>query len=517
MISRVLIKNFLSFKEAEVEFKDGLNVITGPSGAGKSVLINAVLAAAGLAEADAKLIELDFKGELGEKLTALGIENEEINTFKLFKEKQARYFINNQAVSKRHLSELNIISHLSVREVKEFENARLLRVLDRLAEEKMGDEFRNVKTEFERLWREFCVVKEEFEAVLRNEARLEELKEFAKFEFDKIHAIDPRENELDELLLVKKRLSMRDKLEQAWQKASEIFAFENAVLNALHLSEKNSEFFSEAMNELRNIASDVDFSEFDEIDIESLLDRLEALSGLQKRYGSLEEAIAVAKRRAAELKGYEEIEFKKDELQSKFDSLFARLREFANSLSSARRGVCGEFEERLNGFLQKLYLTPVKIEIERGEMGVNGVDLISVNLGKTNVKKISSGELNRLRLAFLATQSEILNHAEFEGSEVLILDEIDSNLSGKEAMSVAQVLLLLSSRYQIIAISHQLQLSVKAPHHFVVEKEGGVSRVREITQQEKVEEISRMISGEDISETTREYAKELLGQIKSQL
>lgn len=159
----------------------------------------------------------------------------------------------------------------------------------------------------------------------------------------------------------------------------------------------------------------------------------------------------------------------------------------------------------------------MKIEVERGEMGVNGVDLVSVNLGKTNVKKISSGELNRLRLAFLATQSEILNHAEFEGSEVLILDEIDSNLSGKEAMSVAQVLLLLSSRYQIIAISHQLQLSVKAPHHFVVEKEGGVSRVREITQQEKVEEISRMISGEDISETTREYAKELLRQIKSQL
>ena len=80
MIGRVLIKNFLSFKEAEVEFKEGLNVITGPSGAGKSVLINAVLAAAGLAEADAKLIELDFKGELSEKLTALGIENEEINT-----------------------------------------------------------------------------------------------------------------------------------------------------------------------------------------------------------------------------------------------------------------------------------------------------------------------------------------------------------------------------------------------------------------------------------------------------
>ncbi len=101
-------------------------------------------------------------------------------------------------------------------------------------------------------------------------------------------------------------------------------------------------------------------------------------------------------------------------------------------------------------------------------------------------------------------------------SEVLILDEIDSNLSGKEAASVAQVLLELAQNYQIIAISHQLQLSVLATHHFVVERGAdGASSVRKITRQERIDEISRMISGASVTPQTRAYAEELLAQTPS--
>jgi len=111
-----------------------------------------------------------------------------------------------------------------------------------------------------------------------------------------------------------------------------------------------------------------------------------------------------------------------------------------------------------------------------------------------------------LRLAFLATRQEYLQ----SDGGVLILDEIDSNLSGKESMSVANVLLKLSKKYQILAISHQPQLSSRANMHFLVEKDGDKSSVRLLSQKQRVEELARMVSGEEIHEKAIEFAKSLL-------
>ena len=122
------------------------------------------------------------------------------------------------------------------------------------------------------------------------------------------------------------------------------------------------------------------------------------------------------------------------------------------------------------------------------------------------MKKISSGEYNRLRLAFLATRQEFLQVS----GGVLILDEIDSNLSGKESMSVANVLLKLSKKYQIFAISHQPQLSSRAHMHFLVEKEGDKSKVRLLNKNERIKELARMVSGEEIHEKAIDFAKSLI-------
>ena len=91
----------------------------------------------------------------------------------------------------------------------------------------------------------------------------------------------------------------------------------------------------------------------------------------------------------------------------------------------------------------------------------------------------------------------------------MILDEIDSNLSGKEAMSIANVLVKISKFYQIFAISHQPQLSSKAAAHFLVSKEGGVSSVKKLSEEEKITELARMISGKTITAEALEFAKKL--------
>jgi DNA repair protein RecN (Recombination protein N) len=140
------------------------------------------------------------------------------------------------------------------------------------------------------------------------------------------------------------------------------------------------------------------------------------------------------------------------------------------------------------------------------ELYEKGSDFLELELGNINIKKISSGEYNRLRLAFIATSSDLLK----VGSGVLILDEIDANLSGKESMSVANVLKRISSRYQIFAISHQPQLSSQADMHFLVTKEAGQSSVKLLDKESRIIELARMVSGESVSEEALSFAKTLM-------
>ncbi|EOH9693308.1 hypothetical protein ACME3E_001218, partial [Campylobacter jejuni] len=130
---------------------------------------------------------------------------------------------------------------------------------------------------------------------------------------------------------------------------------------------------------------------------------------------------------------------------------------------------------------------------------------ISSDNKEIHLKNLSSGELNRLRLAFIATECNILN----AGKGILFLDEIDANLSGKEAMSIAKVLEELSKFYQIFAISHLPQLSSKAHNHFLVEKNGEESKVKKLDQEERIKELARMVSGELVSDEAIEFAKTL--------
>jgi DNA repair protein RecN (Recombination protein N) len=160
----------------------------------------------------------------------------------------------------------------------------------------------------------------------------------------------------------------------------------------------------------------------------------------------------------------------------------------------------------MNIFLKDLYLTNLGITLSSCELTKNGYDEVVFSLNNTELKKLSSGEFNRLRLALLTARSIY----ECDNNGILFLDEIDANLSGKESESIAKVLKALSKNYQIFAISHQPQLSSTADQHFLVEKRGEVSRVEELSDDERVIEISRMISGEDITIEATQFAKTLL-------
>ncbi|EPY0475367.1 AAA family ATPase [Campylobacter upsaliensis] len=504
MISRILMKENLSFKEANLKLSEGLTVFSGLSGAGKSVLFKGILAAFGFGESEAKFVELELDDELD--LESFGIESESENVFKMLKEKSTKYFINNQSIAKKSLQSLSksFIKYLSVKDNNEFSNEKFLTLLDALESAK-NPKFNETKEKFEQIFKEYNENSLKLNRVLEEERRIEELKELAQTHIEKISKINPKSGEYEELLKLKKRLSKRDKIEEAWGKASGIFNYEKAVLDALNLSEVDANFFSECFNELRIITENQKMEELD-FDIEALLDRISDLSYLIKRYESIEGALETLELKKKELEHYENLSFEKKELELLNRDLKEKLEKKAHILSEARVRNLGVLEDFLNDYLAKLYMKNLKLDcVQNDEINLFGKDEIKLSVSETKLKNLSSGELNRLRLAFIATECKILN----SGRGIIFLDEIDANLSGKEAMSIAKVLDELSRFYQIFAISHLPQLSSKAHNHFLVEKNGKQSYVKKLEKEERIKELARMVSGEQISDEALQFARTL--------
>ena len=262
------------------------------------------------------------------------------------------------------------------------------------------------------------------------------------------------------------------------------------------------------MNELRSVfdSANEKFSALDDLDIESVLNRIEEISALKRRYGSLEEALAYKELKKEELAKYENIEIAKSDLSLKYEKLSSEVKTLASEISEIRNKELSPLESLLNSYLKDLYLRDAQLCLNTCEYDVIGCDVLSIKLNNTELQKISTGEFNRLRLAILTLKSEFMN----KNGGVLMLDEIDANLSGEESMSVAKVLKKLSKHFQIFVISHQPQLTSMGDQHFLVYKDGDISKTKELNFDEKVEEIARIISGESISNEAKGFAKELL-------
>ncbi len=508
MIRRVYLKDCLSFNEVDLEFKNGLNIFTGPSGAGKSILMQAILSLFALADVKAKLgeVELDnlkFDDE------SYDINSDDDIVIKSIKKDKVRYFLNNQSISKKNLNEFSkkLIKHLNLKDTSEFDSLKLIDFLDKLTS-KNKKEFKELKDTFDNLYIEFQIIKKELKKILEDENKLEDLKEFAKFEISKIEQINPSIDEYEELNLIKKRLSKKEKIEIAIKKASGIMEFNHNVTNALELMEVNSSFFDEAMNELNNVFEKFNDSlyELEDINIENVLDRIEKLSALQKRFGSIEECLKYKEQKKIELESYENIFFQKEKLEKRYKIINEKLLELSQEISQYRKETSLILEDKINEYLKFLYLSNAKILFEEKELDSCGIDNILFELNGVTLETISSGEYNRLRLALLTSMSEF----DIVDNGILFLDEIDANLSGKESDAISKVLIKLSNSYQIFAISHQPQLTSSANQHFLVDKQNGNSKVILLNNKERINEIARMISGENITNEAIEFAKNLL-------
>ncbi|MEA2017229.1 MAG: AAA family ATPase [Campylobacterota bacterium] len=508
MIGRFYLKNYLSFEQIDLEFNKGLVVFTGASGAGKSVLMNSILALFGTTDTKANLSEITLEDlNLEEENYDIDIDDDIV--IKQNTTSKTRYLLNNQTISKKNLKQFtsNFSKHLHLKDTSDFDSDKIITFLDLLCS-KNDLQFKSLLTKFQENFEQYNTTKKKLDKIIQDEQDLDSLIEYTKFEIEKISNIDPKEDEFDELKSVKNNLSKKDKIEEILEDAKPFLNNTHKISSALNILDIDSSFFDDAINEVNSSFEKFydSVTSMDDTDIEKVLTRIEDLSSLNKKYGGIKEALEYKKQKELELEGYENISFEKAILEKNVTKLYLELEELSKNISSKRKENLPILVDKINEYLKYLYLENLTININPKSLDSTGMDTIEFFLNNTTLSKISSGEFNRLRLALLTTRSIY----EINTNGILFLDEIDANLSGKESQSIAKVLEQLSKNYQIFTISHQPQLSAIAHQHFLVKKENEISTVKLLNKEQRVDEIARMISGENITLEAIDFAKKLL-------
>ncbi len=507
MIERLYLRDLVTFDEVELEFDKGLVVLTGPSGAGKSVLMSAILSSFGYnTQGAAALCEVNLLKPTGLKSDAYELEND--MTVKTLKKEKLRYFIDGQNISKKALAEMFVpyVKYLSVRDRGGFEPETLLEMIDTQLRAK-NKTFKATLKEYKKRYKNYKLKALELARIKEDEAKLAELIDYARYEVEKIATINPQAGEEEELLKVKQQLSRIDKIKDALSNAIDIFTLEASVEEVYRLLDKDGSLFSDAMNQLRADFEETEnlADELEEVDVEEVLDRLSDLTTLKNRYGSIEEALVYKEAKEKELSGYQNIEKDKSMLESFLALEFSELNILASKLSLSRQKEAKILEKSLTEYLKTLKLPALTFLFSSLSLAGSGTDSLEVMLGTSKTATLSGGEFNRVRLALMATTIP----ADKSQQGVLILDEIDANVSGDESIAIAEMIQKLSSVYQVFAISHQPHLSAKAGQHIVVSKAGIKSRVEVLNDVTRVSEIARIIAGENPTAEALEFAKKL--------
>ncbi len=565
MLRTLYVKNYALIEEVEVEFKSGLNIITGETGAGKSILIDAlslILGERASSEvvrkgADKAIVEGVFYVGGNKKIKKIlednGIEfsDELILRREVSAKGQSRCFANDTPISLALMKEIG--NHL-VDLHGQHEHQSLLRVETHI--ELLDDfggligmveEFRNELKKLESLYKQIDELKQK-------EKLLREKKELYEFQLKEIETINPQVGEVDELESELKLLENAEKLYEATsQLYSLLYGSEKSIHDMLVVIRNQLEDlasidkrFQPYVEEARSAQTIIDEItsfiqsynskiEFNPERLEFIRERLHALNRLKRKYGgTIESVIEYKDKIKRELELAENFEEEIARIEKKIEEQIKICSEIGERLSSKRRDVAETVSAAIVGALAELGIENAQFEVkienrpkkegkcyvrlgdESYEVTNRGIDFvefyISTNIGedtKPLVKVASGGEVSRIMLALKSVL------AKSERLPLLVFDEIDTGISGRIAQKVGQSLKNLSKYHQIIVITHLPQIASFADTHFLAEKviQDGrtVTRIRELGIEERIKEIAKLMSGEEVTQASIESAKELMG------
>ena len=548
MLVHLHVKNLALIEEAEVDFQDGLNILTGETGAGKSILIGSVNLALGqkmsrgiIREgAGNALVELVFqvRPDTEEKLKEMGVYPEE-----------GQVIISRKITENRSISKINgeTCTASSIRKIAallldihgQHEHQSLLypekqmEILDDYGEVEIQGKKETVKKHY----REYSAIKKELETYeLDEEQRRREIS-FLEYEIQEIQEAQLKPGEDEELETSYRRLSnsrqiteglgmvyqltgddqegSTQQIGRALQKLSQISGFDENLESFYSTLTDIDSLLNDFNREVSSYLSEFVFSEEEFIQIET---RLDLLNHLKSKYGSsIEDILNYKGEKEKELERLLHFQEKRETLEKKLEIETADLLKACQELTKVRKAWARELEKQIVLGLQDLNFLNVEFEIqfrEREQFSAEGKDnicfLISTNPGepvRELSKVVSGGELSRIMLAIKTLM------ADKDDTETLIFDEIDTGISGRTAQKVAEKMSVIAGSRQVLCITHLPQIASQANAHYLIEKNvenmETSTRIRELSYKESVEELARMLGGVKITDAVLQNASEM--------
>lgn len=550
MLRELRLNNLAIIKNLDLEFNEGLISLTGETGAGKSIILDGISLLIG-ERSNLEMIRtgeeslfaegvFDLSEVQKEKLNKLGfeIEDDELIISRYFyRNSKSKITVNGMRMTVSKLKELmrNVLDLVGQHEHqyllnKNYHLGLLDRFLDKNGQE-LAKEIRNNVSSLK-------MINKKIEEIETEKFRIMEKKDILEFQSNEIASLGLKENEDNELEEEYKILfnagKISEKLENSIQRLKE---GEYSVINSLGKIKKNleqlsdiSETYSELKEKIENIIYEVDdigYSledmvenvESDDVRLEKVISRIDEINKLKLKYGStIEEILAFREENEKKLSLIKfennELADLKKEKEEKAKIYF----ENSQKLREIRKKVAENLEKTINVQLKDLNMANSKFKVAFSEKtvissrGMDDVEFMMVtNLGenyKPLAKIASGGEISRIMLALKTVFSSVDNIS------VLIFDEIDTGISGETVRKVAEKLKELSGTVQVICVTHSPQIAGKSNQQFFIKKEieNNVTetKVRELNTDERIREIARIISGDNITETSIEHAKEIM-------
>ena len=547
MIKSIHVKNYILIEDLTVNFDNGLNVITGETGAGKSILINAIDIAFG-----AKPAKDVIKKGAEKALIELFIESKNLNIKTLFEENgidtldeiilsreitstSSRTRVNGTLVNQefiKSLKEMLIDIHSQHQTYAFLQPKSHIILLDNYAKDLYGEELQEYKC----LYKEYQGLLNALETAQNSANVTESQIDFLKFQINEIEQAniedvteeETLQNELSVLENSEKLQeltqtsywalngdegSLIDALLQIKANISKAVDMDNSLEGAEQSIIEISELTRDLSSTLRDYYQSVNS---DTARLNEVQERLYLFDKLKRKYGStLEEIIQTYDKLSEELNTIEFSSKNVEEIQAKIDEILVKLNKLAQDISAKRKNYAQVLSSLIVDELEKLELAKSRFEIRitPKELSSDGIDDVEFYIS-TNVsqdlsplaKTASGGEISRVMLAIKTI------FAKSDEIDTVIFDEIDTGISGKAAQSVADEISELAKFRQIIVITHQAIIAVKADKHFLVSKEQGEETevtIKALNEDEKVKAIASLASG-DNSESALDFAKSLL-------
>ena len=548
MLLNLHVKNLALVEEAEIEFGEGLNILTGETGAGKSVILGAVNLALGAkagAEmigrfADSALAELTFLIEDEDKLKALGgmdiyPEDGIITVTRRIMPGRSVIKVNGETVTAalvKKITELLIDIHGQHDHQSLLYKSKHLEILDKYAREETAD----IKTRLFAAYAEYKAAAAELEKFTLDEEERNRSISFLKYETEEIDNAALSEGEDEAVEAEYRRITNAQKIAESADAALKLMDGNNgageavgraySALNSVVQYDEELESVLSQLSDIDSLISDFnrelsDYAAglmFDRGRLDAVEKRLDLINGLKSKYGATIEQINSYRETAQEkLEFYEEYDKNLEKAKVRLEAADAEVSKLCAELTGLRRCAAERLEVTITEALCDLNFEQVKFEIclrETSAPSANGQDeaefMISLNPGeapKPLAKVASGGELSRIMLGIksaLALKDEI---------GTLIFDEIDTGISGRTAQKVSEKMAVIARTQQVICITHLPQIASMADIHFLIEKniEDGFTKtyIKKLDENEITDELARMLGGKEITDIVTQNAKQM--------